>query len=182
MTIWACWVPAWGWNGQWAPDSLKRPCVLVWFPLCVNTMNKSNLWRKGCIWFISPVTVHHWRKSGQEPRGRNGSRDYARKLPTGLIHMACSAYFLIQPSHLSWMAPSTAVWAFPHKSLIKKVSNREIHRLIWWRNFLSWSSLFPDNQDSYQAEKQQQQQQQKPRKSKSTTKLNISCLKEISRE
>lgn len=34
------------------------------------------------------------------------------------------------------------IWAFPHQSLINKMSHRLAYRPIWWRQFLSWGSLF----------------------------------------
>ena len=36
-------------------------------------------------------------------------------------------------------------WAFPHQSLIKEEDYKLFHEPIWWRHFLSWGSLFPDD-------------------------------------
>jgi hypothetical protein len=67
----------------------------------------------------------------QEPGGRNWCRGHGWILLTGLLLMAYSAYFLIEPRTTSaGMTPPTMDWAFPHQSLIKKMSCRLTYSLI----------------------------------------------------
>jgi hypothetical protein len=60
-------------------------------------------------------------QAGLEPGGRNWCRGHRRVLLIGLIHMACSDFFLIEPRTTSLgMVPPTVDWVFPHWSLTKK--------------------------------------------------------------
>lgn len=110
--------------------------LLVW----QNTMNKSNLGRKRACFCLQLIVYHEWNS-----RQEFASRVCGRMLPTGLFPMACSSYFLIQ---LRTYVPLTVGWALSHQSLIKQISQRFTYRPIWWKYFLNWSSLFPDDPGS----------------------------------
>jgi hypothetical protein len=57
-------------------------------------------------------------------------------LLTGLLPMACSACFLIEPRTTSpGLAPPTMGWALPHQSIIKKIPYRLAYRLILMEAF-----------------------------------------------
>jgi hypothetical protein len=73
-------------------------------------MAKSKLGRKGFIWLPLPLHSLSLRKSGQElKQGKNlevGTYTVGVVLLAGLLPVACSAYFLIDPRATSpGMAP-----------------------------------------------------------------------------
>lgn len=49
------------------------------------TKKKKKLGRKSFFWLHIQITVHHQRKSGQDPGGRNLSKNYGLALLTGWI-------------------------------------------------------------------------------------------------
>ena len=69
------------------------------------------------------IIVHHWRKSGQEPKqGWNleaeidaEAMEVGRVLLTDLLPMACSVCFLVEPKTTrSGMVAPTMSWALQH--------------------------------------------------------------------
>jgi hypothetical protein len=95
--------------------------------------------RKGLLELHFHSTVHHWRKSGRDPGGRSWCRGHGGMLLTGLLIMACSPCFLIEPrANSPGMALPTMGWALPNQLLIKKL----LYSQIFWRHFLNWSSSF----------------------------------------
>jgi hypothetical protein len=89
---------------------------------------KASWRRKDLFW----LTFQHWcpslkevrtgSQTAQEPGDRVSLRGHRRVLLTGLLSMACSAWYIIE----SWttspgMEPLTMGWAFPHQPLIKKM-------------------------------------------------------------
>ena len=72
------------------------------------------------------TAVHHQKQwgagtqAGQEPGGRSWWRSHGTTMLTGLLPMACSVCFLIEPRTTSpGMAPLTMGWALPDQSLRK---------------------------------------------------------------
>jgi hypothetical protein len=64
-------------------------------------------------------------------------------LPIGLLLMACSACFLLEPrTKIPGVALLTKSWALPHQPLIKKMPYRLAYRPALWGHFLNWVSLF----------------------------------------
>ena len=88
----------------------------------------AKLWRKG---FIQLTLLYHspslkevrtGTQAGQEPLGKSCGRGPGGELLTALLHMACSAWYIIEPRATS---PGTAApimgWALPCQSLVKKM-------------------------------------------------------------
>lgn len=44
-----------------------------------------------------------------------------------------------------WVALTRVGFTLPQKSLIKKMSHRFAYRPLWWRHFLNWASLLPND-------------------------------------
>jgi hypothetical protein len=120
--------------------------LLVFFLLLWQDSDHIQLRKGGFIFILHvQITVNHWGKSGQEPGGRSCCRGRGGVLLTGLLPMACSACFLIEPrATSSGMAPPTMSWTFPCPSLIKNLPNRLASRQIWWWQLLKRGFLFPD--------------------------------------
>ena len=101
--------------------------------------DKSNLGRKG-LHILSHSLLGEAQvrtQIEQEPAGRSWCRGHGRVLLTGLIPMACSACFLIEPRTTSpGMTPPTMGWALSHWSLIKKMPCRLTCSWTLWRHFL----------------------------------------------
>lgn len=77
-------------------------------------------------------------------QGRNSRQRHGGILLSGLFSMACSGCFVynLRPSaqawhHLGWAGP------FPHQPLIKTISQRHAHGLMWLKQYLNWGFLFP---------------------------------------
>lgn len=66
--------------------------LLLWW----NTTTKRNLGRKRFISLYLHITVHHQRQSGQVPGGSSWCRGHGEGLPTGLLPMTFSSWFLIK--------------------------------------------------------------------------------------
>ena len=76
---------------------------------------------KGLFGLCFHNTVH-WKKSGKEPGGRNGSRGHEGVLLTGLLLMTFSTWFLIAPRTTTLgAAPPIMDWVFPYQSLMNKM-------------------------------------------------------------
>ena len=100
------------------------------------------------------IIVHHWRKLGQglrtdqEPGGRSWFRGQERVLLSGLLLMAWSPCFLIQPRTSSpGVAPPTMGWALLHQSPTEKMTYWFAYSPVLGKSFLSWSS-FPSDDSS----------------------------------
>lgn len=69
-----------------------------------RTTAKSNLKRKGIIWFICPETVNHWGKPRQKSKMDRNLEELKQRLvkknASGLPPMTRSVYFLISPRTL----------------------------------------------------------------------------------
>jgi hypothetical protein len=92
-------------------------------------------------------------QAGQEPGGRSWCRGHGGVLLTGLLYMACSACFLIEPKTTSpVMTPPTMGWALPHPSLIEKM----LYRWISWRHFLTGGSFLCGDSSLCQVNTQKQ--------------------------
>lgn len=73
-----------------------------------RTTAKSNLKRKGIIWFVCPETVNHWGKPRQKSKMDRNLEELEQRLvktASGLTPMTRSAYFLISPRTigLGWL-------------------------------------------------------------------------------
>jgi hypothetical protein len=91
--------------------------------------------------------------TGQELGGRSWCRGHGRVLLTGLLPLACSACFLIEPRTTSpGLAPPTMGWALPSWSLIKKTP----YSCISWRHFLKGGSFLCGNSSLCQVDTQNQ--------------------------
>ena len=108
-------------------------------------------WKGKCLFDLHfHVTVHHWRKSGQElrqdPGGRSRCRGHGGVLLTGLLSRACSACFLRAHRTQSPAVALTSVsQAFPHQSSLEKVHHWFSHRFIWWGHFFNWDFFFSND-------------------------------------
>lgn len=74
--------------------------------------------------------------AGQEPRSRSWHRDHGGVLLTDLLHLACSAYFLIEPRNQPRGGTIYDVLS-PPQSQIKKMPYRLAYSLILLRYFLN---------------------------------------------
>jgi hypothetical protein len=88
---------------------------------------------------------------------RSGSRRWCRgyggMLLTGLLPLACSACFLVEPKTTSpGIAPPIMAWALPPWSLIEEMP----YSWISWRNFLKGGSFLCDNSSLCQVDTQNQ--------------------------
>lgn len=134
--------------------------LLSWLRLLLqwwNTRIKRKLGRKGFVWFIllhRSLLVKEIRagtQAEQEPRGRGWCRGHGEvELTTGLLPMACSICFLIEPRtartgwhHLQWFGSSQV----NHE--LRKCSTGS---LILWRSFLNWRSFLSDDYILYQGD------------------------------
>lgn len=119
--------------------------VPVWFLLLwKNTVTKSKLERKEFISFYS--SVHHQGKLRQNSRQETGTEKQGPwTLFPGWLHLgSCSANPLLQPrTTCLGEALSTVGEALLRQLETKKMSHRHAHKLIWWRQFSYWDSLFP---------------------------------------
>ena len=106
---------------------------------------RSKLGRKGFI----QLTLPHCCSSPKNQdwySSRSGSRMWYRghggMSLTGLLPLACSACFLIEPRFTSpGMTPPTMGWALSTWSLVEKMP----YSWISWRHFLNWGSFLCDN-------------------------------------
>jgi hypothetical protein len=120
---------------------------------------RSKLGKKGFIqltlphWCSSPKEVRTGTHTGQELGGRSWGRGHGGMLLTGLLPLACSICFLIEPKTTrAGMAPPTMAWALPTWSLIEKMS----YSWISWRHFLKGGSFLCDNSSLHQLDTQNQ--------------------------
>lgn len=93
------------------------PCsvgtVLIYFALLWETPWPKAVWEGNTVFGILVlITAHHWAKSGQELRQKQGQEPW-RMLLTFLL-MACSACSYVSQDRLSF---STMGWALPPQSL-----------------------------------------------------------------
>jgi hypothetical protein len=102
---------------------------------------KSRLGRKGFVQLTLPHSCLSLKKArtgtqtGQDP----GGRGHGRVLFPGLLPMAWSVYFLIEPGTTSpGIAPPIMGWALFHWSLIEKMLYSSIS---CWRHFLNWDCI-----------------------------------------
>lgn len=114
------WRTAWdfsnGWNAKCGQQLHSLRLLLVWW----NTMTKVTKEKKR---FIQLPLLHHnpsleevrrGTQAGQEPENRSWSRGHGGVLLTSLLPMACSTYFLLEPSTTSpGKDPRTMGQAFP---------------------------------------------------------------------
>ena len=143
----------------------KTLCLcLSWNDECYDETPwpKSKLVRKEFIWLTPPhccsssKEVRTGTHTGQEPGGRSWYRSHGGVLLTGLLSMACSAWwfcfvlfvclfvfvlfcFLTQDHQ---PRDGAMGWALPYWLLIKKMPYRLVSRQILGRHFLNWGSLF----------------------------------------
>jgi hypothetical protein len=111
-----------------------------------NIMTRRKLGRKGLIQLTlphrcsSPKEGRTGTHTGQELEGRSWCRGHGGVLLTGLLPLACSACFLIEPRTISpgWHHPQEACPFWP---LTSKMS----YSLISWRYFLKGGFLICDN-------------------------------------
>lgn len=124
-------------------------------------MIKSNPERERFIWrmCLNHSLPSREAKAGgshadYEPRGRNWSRNRGGILLPALLPMA-GAVWVLRPPRTSrpGVAPPTVWCTIPHQSFIKKMHLLSYLRPVWWKHFLNWVSLFPDNCSLCQAEK-----------------------------
>ena len=89
-------------------------------------MTESKLGRKGSVWLTLPhcspplKEVSTKTQAGLGPGGSSSCTGHGELLLAGLLLMAPSACFVIEPRTTSPGMASLAVgWTFPHQSLIK---------------------------------------------------------------
>ena len=118
--------------------------VLVRVSIPAKTSWQEASWGgKGLFGLHFHAAVHH-QGSQDWNSSRSGSRSWCRghggMWLTGLLPLACSACFLIEPktTSLGWHHPQ---WALPPWSLIEKTP----YRWISWRHFLKRGSFLCDN-------------------------------------
>lgn len=117
-------------------------------------MTKSNLGKKEFISFTCP----HHSPSLKEVRARVQSRNLEAEIEaetmeeyyfTGLLPMAYSKLLsYTTQDHLSGAPPT------PHQLWIKKMLPRLIYKPILWIYFVNWDSLFPDDLNFFQVDKE----------------------------
>ena len=95
--------------------------LLLWYAIgIIKHHDQSNLGRKDLFQLILPGNntslreVREGTQVGQEPGGRSWWWGHERVLLIGLLPIACSAWFLIDPrSTWTGMAPPTMGWVLP---------------------------------------------------------------------
>lgn len=117
----------------------KAVSALLCFSVDVGnkTLTRSNL--EEMIYFIlyfQVTTVHHRKKPEQEPGAGTWDRDKGT-MPTGLLAMPFSAYFLTPP-----MTTPRTHWTLWQQSSIKKMLPQTCWQVSLMGQFLSWGSLF----------------------------------------
>lgn len=120
---------------------------LICFLLLWYTPWQRATWGGKCLFHL---TLTHlslpFMKVWQEMKqGMNWSRDHGGMLFTDMLLMACPVCF---PIHLESIylkvTPPTVGSALPHRFFFKKRPQWHAQRLVLWRWFLYWRSLFLD--------------------------------------
>ena len=148
--------------GKWIRVNLMRMkqsiCLSKGFYCCYKTTwSKSKLGRKGFIWLALPdhspslEEVRTGTQAELESGGRSWCRGHGGVLLTGLLPMACSACFLVEPRTTSpGMALPTMGWALPHWWLIVKMP----YSWIVWRYVFNWGSFLSSDSSLGQVDTQ----------------------------
>lgn len=128
------------------------PCALVCFVLWETPWPKPTQRGKGLLHLTS--CSPSWWEFRARTLGRNWIRGYRGALLTGLLTIACSSCFLIQPRNpCPDVTPPTVSLNLPHEWLIKKITQRLAYRPTWWKYFFDWGFLFPDDSSLCQVDK-----------------------------
>jgi hypothetical protein len=119
--------------------------VLVRVSIPAQTSWPRSSWGgKGLLSLHFQIAVHHQRKSGLElKQGRKQElmQSHGEMLFAGLLPLACSAYFLIEPKDYQPRDGPTHKGPSHPWSLIEKM----LYSWMSWRHFLTWSSFLCDN-------------------------------------
>ena len=111
--------------------SVASPVLCLWL-LWWSTMTKTKLGRKGLIQLRLPGSPGKEVREGMQtaPGGRSWCKDHGGMLLTGLLSMACSVCFLIEPripgpgmAHSQWAGPLSC-WS------LRKCPTGGCHRVI----------------------------------------------------
>ena len=139
---------------------------------CFNYIQHKPRFRKGHCFYCYDQTSKFGRKgftllnscsslkeirtgthTGQEAGGRSWCRGHGGVLLTGLLPVACSTCFLIEPrTTRAGMTPPTMGWALPHWSVIEKMP----HSWVSWKHFLNWGPFLSDDSSLGQDDTQNQ--------------------------
>jgi hypothetical protein len=124
--------------------SVFRLCLSQCFYFCTNIMTKNQVGEEGLYSAYTSTLLFIIEGSQDWNSSRSGSRSWCRghggMLLTGLLPLACSACFFIEPKSTSpGMEPTTM--GPPAWSLIEKMP----YSWISWRHFLKGSSFLCDN-------------------------------------
>lgn len=97
------------------------------------------------------IITHYWRNSNKhQPGGRSWCWDLIGVWLTGLLPMACCAYFLMESKITSTgEVPPTIDCALLNQLLIKKFPFKPVYNLILLKHFLIWHTLFSNNSSLY---------------------------------
>lgn len=137
------------WGYRQTPLFLLLMCALAYtgpsvlarvsFAVTKRYGQESKLGRKGFFWFILPdhSPSSEEDRTGAQARLQPGGRSRCRGHERVLLHMFCSAYFLIEPWTNPGLTPPTMHWAFPPWSQIEKTP----YNWIAWRHFFNRGSF-----------------------------------------
>jgi hypothetical protein len=140
------------WSDLWHKASCRYPsdqvtyllCLSQGFYSCTNIMTKKQVGEERVYSVYISRLLFITKRSQDWNSSRSKSRSWCRghrgMFFTGLLLLACSACFLIEPKTASLeMVPPTL--GPPPWSLIEKM----LYSWISWRHFLKWSSFLCDN-------------------------------------
>ena len=112
--------------------------------------DRNKLGRKVFIWLMIHITIHHRRDRDRNlSRAGTWSQEFMQRpwsmLLTGLLLMAYSACFLIEPRTTAQGCPHTRwVGASPISLWLRQYCRLACSPILW-RHFLKWGSLFSDD-------------------------------------
>lgn len=140
-------------------SSPERNIILIMVAVAVMKHHNLNNWKEEKVYlaYIFHTIVRHWRKSGQE---LEEAELVQRPWRGDAYWIALYGYLglLVGPRTTSpGMDPPSVNWALLHQWLMNRMPYRLAHNLIWWRHFLNWSSLLPDDYRLGQVDKKPSQ-------------------------
>lgn len=122
-----------------------------------STTHKRTLsWGSHSDWSVSHSAVHdrytgiHANQIPIQNFKKNGEHPVQfRPVP----YTFCTAHIFSCSPIVGWALPHQSLMTLPHQSLMMTMTNRHVYRAIWWRQLLTWDSLFPGETILYQVDK-----------------------------
>lgn len=128
-----------------ATKQISANSCLSYVSFAITKHHDQNQYREERVYFNLQLIVPHpgqELKQGQEPGGSSSWRGHEGVLPNVLLLMDWLISLLSYSSQDQQSGSSTIDWTTPHQPLFKKTHQDLGHRLIWWKHFHKWGSLF----------------------------------------